>query len=323
MHHEQGAGFAAEGFARSSGRPAVAMATSGRPGPVLLDIPMDVQRARISPAQPSVRCADEPAMPVTAPSDRAAFLDALPRALDGAERLLILAGGEIRTAGARAVEAFRHVVEQSRIPVVTSLMGVDAIPATSPLHVGLMGSYGNRWATWAVGRADVLLVLGSGLDVHQTRSGVDGFREGRSIFHVDVDEAELNYHVPGCQVLHEDLASFLPFAASMLRPSPTRNDAWLRQIAQHRDECPDTTENVPANGINPNVAVRQISEVWADAFAYVADVGQHQMWAAQSIRAGPDRGFLTSGGMGSMGFGLPATIGAALEHHPAPVALIA
>jgi len=404
MHHEQGAGFAAEGFARMAGHPAVALATSGpgatnlltaigscyfdstpmvfitgqvnrnelrqneqgrqngfqetdivsmskpvtkwskttmspqgfredlakafsvatsgRPGPVLLDIPMDVQRALIPDSSGPLDMGAQQTPSSEAESvERSKFLAKLKVALQGAERPLIVAGGGIRTAG--AVDEFRRAVEVWKIPVVTSLMGVDAIPVTSPLRVGFLGSYGNRWANWAIAEADVLLVLGSRLDVRQTGSDVDGFRKDRLIFHVDVDETELNNHVPGCDVFHEDLASFLPHAVPVLDSATTGTTRWLAEIAERKNAWPDTDENVPETGINPNLAVRQLGEAWADATAFVTDVGQHQMWAAQSIQLGIEQRFLTSGGMGSMGFGLPAAIGAALGARPGAVGLIA
>jgi len=404
MHHEQGAGFAAEGFARAAGLPVVALATSGpgainlltaigscyfdsipmvfitgqvnrgelrrdgrgrqggfqetdivamskpitkwstmttdpadfpndlaeafgvattgRPGPVLLDIPMDVQRAVI----PDLTRRLEASMPQTLTTgasspDRSAFIDRLGVAMRGASRPLVVAGGGIRSAG--VVQEFRTAVSSWQVPVVTSLMGIDAMSGASPLRVGFLGSYGNRWTNWAIAQADVLLVLGSRLDVRQTGSDVDGFRRGRDVFHVDVDETELNHRVPACDGLRDDLASFIPQAGSAFESPAATTTGWLGEIAERKAAWPDTDENVPEAGINPNRAVRQLSESWTDVSAYVTDVGQHQMWAAQSIQLGADQRFLTSGGMGSMGFGLPAAIGAALGMGSDVVGLLA
>lgn len=121
----------------------------------------------------------------------------------------------------------------------------------------------------------------------------------------------LNNHVTGCDVLHDDLRTFLPFALDAV---PTTGDRaeWLAALAEQREAWPDTAENVPATGLNPNLAVRQILQARPAAAAVVTDVGQHQMWAAQSAALSAGQRFLTSGGMGSMGFGLPAAIGSAL-----------
>lgn len=404
MHHEQGAGFAAEGFARAAGQPAVAMATSGpgatnlltavgscyfdsipvvfitgqvnryeirqdgrgrqggfqetdivamskpitkwskmtmnpqdlpgdlaeafaiatsgRPGPVLLDIPMDVQRALIPDSSLAPHMStQQPPTSVARSADRSDFLARLKVALTGAKRPLVVAGGGIRAAG--VLDEFRKAAYAWQVPVVTSLMGIDVIPASSPLRVGFLGSYGNRWTNWAIAESDVLLVLGSRMDVRQTGSDIDGFRQGRSIFHVDVDETELNLRVPGCDVLHDDLASFIRHARSALDSATTGTERWLAEIAQRKNAWPDTDENVPETGINPNLAVRQLSDTWTDVVAYVTDVGQHQMWAAQSIQLGAEQRFMTSGGMGSMGFGLPAAIGVALGTGSGVVGLIA
>jgi acetolactate synthase-1/2/3 large subunit len=402
VHHEQGAGFAAEGFARSSGQPGVALATSGpgatnlltaigschfdsvpvvfitgqvnraelhvpgrgrqlgfqetdivsmalpitkgarqvreaadfpdildwafalatsgRPGPVLIDIPMDVQRDTLPPAdyahwapRRSDTAASEP--------QRGAFLAKLAGALTRSHRPLVLAGGGIRLAG--GVPAFRGLSDYLGIPIVTSLMGIDVIPGDSPLRVGFIGSYGNRWANWAVGQADLLLVLGSRLDIRQTGSDVEGFAGSREIFHVDVDPGELNNRVAGCTVLADDLSSF--FADETLRNVLKEGSwpQWSAEIGAYRSRWPDTRENVPVVGVNPNAAVRSICAAWPDLKAIVTDVGQHQMWAAQSVALSAGQRFLTSGGMGSMGFGLPAAIGAALANPGQPVGLIA
>lgn len=387
MHHEQGAGFAAEGFTRTSGRPSVAMATSGpgatnlltaigscyfdsvpvvfitgqvntyeiheegrgrqggfqetdvvsiaapitklarlvvdaetfpevlaeafdvatsgRPGPVLLDIPMDIQRTVIRSVPVPRRSAEVD----TRAAERAEFTGRFAAALRDSKRPLILAGGGIRSAG--VADDLLTAAEKWRIPVVSTLMGVDAVPADSDMHVGVLGSYGNRWANWAVGQSDLLLVLGSRLDVRQTGSDVEGFRGGRAIFHVDVDASELNNHVAGCDVLHDDLKAFLPFAAATVEATDERSE-WLASLVEQRDTWPDTSENVPASGLNPNLAVRQVVAARPEATAVVTDVGQHQMWAAQSSALRSGQRFLTSGGMGSMGFGLPAAIGSAL-----------
>ena len=113
-------------------------------------------------------------------------------------------------------------------------------------------------------------------------------------------------------------------AASVLGLAATTGTTeWLAEISERKNAWPDTDENVPETGINPNLAVRELGEAWTDTAAFVTDVGQHQMWAAQSIQLGAEQRFLTSGGKGSMGFGLPAAIGAALAARPGPVSLIA
>ncbi len=290
------------------------LAVSGRPGPVLLDIPMDVQRVDITPPnsfQDSlVSCTVPPAQ-----------LKALFAQMAAAKKPLILAGGGIRSA--RAAEAFREFVHIAGVPVVHSLMGVDVLPYSDPLRIGLIGSYGNRWANHAVGQSDFLLVLGSRLDVRQTGSETEAFKGDRIVFHVDVEPGEINNRVTGCEAIIADLPAFFASALPAAKDVrwPDRSE-WLRSIAALRAEWPDTRELPDIEGINPNKLMHALSAYSQGASAYVIDVGQHQMWASQSIEVGPDQRFLLSGGMGSMGFALPAAVGvAAVDSRP--VVLIA
>jgi acetolactate synthase-1/2/3 large subunit len=279
---------------------------------------MDIQRARISGGNVGSWPADSGAIQF---AQRDAFLERLVSALEIAEKPLVLAGGGIRTSG--AVEPFRYLVQSWQIPVVTSLLGKDAIAGTSPLAVGFIGSYGNRWANWAVAQSDLLLVLGSRLDVRQTGSDTDGFRSNRAIYHVDIDSTELNNHVPDCDVLVDDLSTFMDAAQQVSIPRRESWSDWLGIIQDQRTLWPDTSENQPRQGLNPNVLMKHIQSEWPNVSTFVTDVGQHQMWAAQSLIVQPAQRFLTSGGMGAMGFGLPAAIGAALAADGELVCLIA
>jgi acetolactate synthase-1/2/3 large subunit len=207
---------------------------------------------------------------------------------------------------------------------VNSLMGVDVLPSSSDLRVGMIGSYGNRWANLAIGRADLLLVLGSRLDIRQTGSETEAFKADRLIFQVDCDPGEVNNRIKGCTAILADLKEFAEAALPLARLAdlPRRPD-WIAEINALREAWPDTEELSGSTGINPNVLMHRLSSVSGSAAAFVADVGQHQMWAAQSLQLLPDQRFLTSGGLGSMGFGLPAAIGVALATKGRPVVLVA
>ena len=400
MHHEQGAAFAAEGCARMTGLPGVAMATSGpgatnlltgigschfdstpavfitgqvnrheqkgerqirqlgfqetdivamvkpvakaawlaqtpeeipallrkawqvalsgRPGPVLLDIPMDVQRAEIVPDGELT-----PVVAETGPDVDPAFIERLFTQMAQAKRPLILGGGGVRSS--EAVELFRALAHQTGVPVIWSLMGSDVVAYDDPQRVGMIGTYGNRWANIALGASDFLLVLGSRLDVRQTGSETRDFKSGRTIFHVDCETGELNNRVVGCDAHVSDLNDFLRHALEYLRThQPPDRSAWMAEIKAQERTWPDTGELAGTGGINPNEFIHQLSSRHGKgAAAYCIDVGQHQMWAAQSIELGPDQRFLTSGGMGSMGFALPAAVGAAVVSGPRPVIVVA
>jgi acetolactate synthase-1/2/3 large subunit len=397
MHHEQGAGFAAEGWARMNGIPGVALATSGpgatnlvtaigscyfdsipcvfitgqvnrheqkgdlkvrqlgfqetdivsivkaitkaawivnqpedlprlleeafvvamsgRPGPVLLDIPMDVQRLPIK--TPEFSPSDSQRRESQPPSCREDFINRLTQGISDSQRPLILAGGGIRSSG--ALDLFRSFVEKSKMPVVYSLLGADVLPAGHPGRIGMIGSYGNRWSNMGLAESDLVLVLGSRLDIRQTGSDLAGFKGRRSFFHIDCDPGELNSRVLGCNVHVDDLSFFLNAALPVVRHGLGLRPDWVARLGYLRQQWPDTNEIRELVGINPNWFMHSLSRTTPYARAYVVDVGQHQMWAAQSLRLGEGQRFLTSGGMGAMGFALPAGIGAAFAKGPTVV----
>ena len=294
------------------------LATSGRPGPVMLDVPMDIQRADI-PLEPAASMAGQNQVsPVPAES----FWLRLGEQMRQAQRPLILIGGGIRSG--LAAELLRDFATHAGVPVVHSLMAVDVLPCSHPLRVGMIGSYGNRWANWALGTADFLLVLGSRLDVRQTGSETQSFKGDRAIFHVDCDAGEINNRIVGCESAVCQMKDFLSVGIGKLPEFrlPPRPD-WLAQIAAKRQEWPDVRETANISGLNPNEFMHSLAQASGRACAYVVDVGQHQMWAAQSLELNARQRFLTSGGMGSMGFALPAAVGTAFACPKEPIVVIA
>jgi acetolactate synthase-1/2/3 large subunit len=296
------------------------LASSGRPGPVLIDVPMDVQRAEITDISRLDNLRPQKAVEVAANPKAVEFWGAFKKDLAAAKRPLILAGGGIRsslTAG-----SFRELTRSLGIPVAYSLMAVDVLPSDDPLRVGLIGSYGNRWANIALAESDLLLVLGSRLDVRQTGADTDGFKEGRTIYHVDCEAGEMNNRVSGCRVLVSELDTFIEHAIAEPPMSSTISE-WKTRIAELKSHWPDTAEFRDGTGINPNELMHRLSDVSKAAVAYVLDVGQHQMWGAQSLDLASHQRLLTSGGMGAMGFALPAAIGACLGARNKPVVVVA
>lgn len=295
------------------------LATEGRPGPVLLDIPMDIQRAVITDL--SRLSIDVPSAPKLLPDEASiAFWEQILESLQQSKRPLILAGGGIRSGAAR--ELFLELVHALDVPVVHSLMAVDVLPAADPLRVGMIGSYGNRWANIAISECDFLLVLGSRLDVRQTGADTENFKGQRTIYHIDCEAGEMNNRVKNCHTHISELRPFLATALERTGP-PIQNQPWVKQIQDSKAAWPDTDELKDLKSINPNVLMHVISAHSAQAVAYVVDVGQHQMWAAQSLQLDVGQRFLTSGGMGAMGFALPTAIGAALAAGGKPVVVIA
>ncbi len=287
------------------------IALSGRPGPVLLDVPMDVQaRDLVSDAPRRV----ERAAP--APVEPAAVAEAL-ELLGDAERPLVLAGGGIHQAGAE--HEFRAFVERLGVPVTTTLLGLDLLPFEDPLRVGMHGTYGNRWTNLAIGESDAILVLGSRLDIRQTGADTDWFTESRTIHHVDLDPGELDGRVATQGRTLADLRSWLPAALeSAGRFARDRSD-WLGEIDELRREWPDTGELRDLDGINPNEFMHALSARSGRAAAWATDAGQHQMWVAQSIELREGQRLVTPGGMSPMGSGLPLALGTAFACGGRPV----
>jgi acetolactate synthase-1/2/3 large subunit len=302
---------------------AFALARSGRRGPVLVDIPLDLQRAAVT--EPAADHAPQPAAgtpfagSIQEPGQ--GEIDRVLADLAAARRPLLLAGGGLRSG--EAVGAFRGLVARLGIPVVHSLMAVDVLAHDDPLRVGMIGTYGNRWANIALSRADCLLVLGSRLDIRQTGADTEAFANGRPIHHVDCDAGEINNRLVGTHGMVAGLLPFLTAATARVddRILPERQQ-WRAEIAELAGAWPDISELADVPGINPNVLMHALSRSAGSAAAIVADVGQHQMWAAQSMELGPQQRFLTSGGMGAMGSGLPLAVGASLAAG-APVVLVA
>lgn len=284
---------------------ALALATEGRPGPVLIDIPMDLQGAplTVEPGPPA-----SPAVPERPPRE---VVDEVLEALDQAERPLILAGGGIRAAG--ALRTFRNFARQAGVPVITTILALDALPADDPLRVGMIGMYGNRWANLAMVESDLILVLGSRLDPGQTSADVADWKRGRRVFHVDCDPTELDLRVSGCRTIQHDVGAFL---RGLVEGAGGRGaaprDAWSARIEELRARHPDTAELEGCDGINPNLFVHRLSAASQAAAAYVVDAGQHTWWTSQSVRLTESQRFLAATGLGPMGFSLPAGIGAAV-----------
>jgi acetolactate synthase-1/2/3 large subunit len=291
------------------------LATSGRPGPVLLDIPMDVQGSNIKDAIPIPLITEALRTP---PED---LIEDVLKQLSLAKKPLILVGNGIHAAN--AVNLFRKFVEIVQVPVVNSLLAVDVLPYTHKLRMGLLGTYGNRWVNLAIGRSDLLLVLGSRLDIRQTGADVLGFKGDRVFYHVDIEESEINSRLNGCIPV---ISHLQPFLATLIKNTSNsrwieRTD-WLTEIQNLRKEWPDTREAQNVTNINPNVLMHELSIYSKQASVYTVDVGNHQMWAAQSLELDESQRCLTSAGMGAMGFALPAAIGASFATGK-PVVMIA
>ena len=280
------------------------LALSGRPGPVLIDIPMDIQRACIEVHldPPSVR----PLATQTDLSDRAGCLKTFlaPNAhFPGRRRHpLRLCSRAVSKAG-----------RSDPNPGDPFAYGRGFAPLRSRSAGRNDRTYGNRWANYALRRADFLLVMGSRLDIRQTGADIRSFEEGKKIWHIDIEPCEINNSLKNSRGILAELGAFFaqPLPIGILSGSTIQNLAGGN--CRLRLKWPDTAEQPDLPGIDPNSLMHNLSRSFPQASAFVVDVGQHQMWAAQSLELTAEQRFLTSGGMGSMGFALPAGIGAAIH----------
>ncbi len=293
------------------------LSMNGRPGPVLIDIPMNAQSAKIE-VEEQISYLEKKPIVTTPLSEKIALLC---NAIQSAQRPLILAGQGISCA--RASHEFIQFAEMVKMPVVTSLLGLDLIPYEHPLRIGFIGSYGNRWANIALGRADLIINIGSRLDIRQTGADVESFSKDKLIFHIDCDEHEINNRVKRCVPIFSDAKVFLTESLQHLTHHPfIARTNWINEINEVKKEWPDTSELNMFSGINPNLFMHQLSASMKRSTAYSVDVGSHQMWAAQSLELNAKQAFITSGGMGAMGFALPAAMGYCLASEKKPVVVI-
>lgn len=292
------------------------IATSGRSGPVLIDIPMNIQNEEIEMPELNVTDSISEKDTITQQTFFQNYLDAL----KNSKRPLILVGRGIRSSG--SIAQIHKFLEKYQIPVVTSLLGFDVLPYNHPQRIGFIGTYGNRWANYALGSCDLLLVLGSRLDLRQTGSDIVSFQSGKIIYHVDIEQAELNNRIKDCTTLKADLSDFFTQIENLDSAYNTPT-AWLNEIEEKKQARLDTKELENITGINPNVFIHQLSQASQHAKAFTADVGNNQMWTSQSLELNENQLFLTSGGMGAMGYSLPAAIGASITLGNALVVCIA
>lgn len=307
------------------------LALDGRQGPCLVDLPMNVQSENI-PDEVALQALQETealgkgeaspaghsAPPTTSLKDQFQLLF---KAIREAQRPLLLLGGGCAAVPNRS--ASLHVAEALGIPVVLSLMGVDVLPEGHPLRVGFIGSYGNRWANKALGRADLLVVMGSRLDIRQTGADLESFCAGKQIWQIDIDQAEMGVRVqPDWSLCCSIQQAAAELAATGERPR-CDHPTWTQEITSLRSQYPAPREYPAEPGeFNPVSLLQELSHLASGPCQYITDVGQHQMWAAQSLAFGSQDRFLTSGGMGAMGFGLPAAIGAAFAQPDLTTVLI-
>jgi acetolactate synthase I/II/III large subunit len=395
--HEQGAGHMAEGYARASGKPGVAIATSGpgvtnlvtpiadawmdstplvcitgqvrssligtdafqetdatgitlpivkhswlvqeveelphvikaafhvartgRPGPVLVDVAKDVQETEVDFEYP-----DSVELPGWRPPEKVHPLQIAEaaKAITQAQRPILYVGGG--TINANACDELLALAETGGIPVVTTLMAKGAFPDSHPLALGAPGMHGSKWANWALNKADLIIAVGSRFDDRVTGS-LSTFAPGAKVIHFDIDPAEIGKlrraDIPVVGPLSEALSELSRKLLELIEPGHMGPVAWRRQVEEWRAAFPYRYDR-DGDFLKPQAVVETLRGLTADRndVVWTTGVGQHQMWAMQYLVCDRPRTFITSGGLGTMGYGVPAAIGAKAARPDASVICI-
>ena len=289
-------------------RQAFLVAQSGRPGPVLVDITKDAQQA--SADFDFAAAAPKPHRPHPMLRTESASILEAARLVRAAKKPVILAGHGIIQANACA--QVRTLAERMQIPVASTLLGLGAFPASHPLSLGMMGMHGEAWVNHAIQSSDLLIACGMRFDDRVTGTLATYAPSAKKI-HIEIDPAEINKNVRADVALIGDLKEALEALLPHLPPRDGKQEsAWLREIESGKGECSvRDIKNLPDSG--HLYAAHVMHDLWKATEGkaiVVTDVGQHQMWEAQYYRHDAPRTLVTSGGLGTMGFALPAAIGA-------------
>ena len=282
------------------------LSQEGRKGPVLVDIPMNIQRTEVDISSLKSFFDSNEYFELENNKKEKNNVDEVINLLKESKRPIVLIGGGVRLSNAN-VELLNYV-EKYSIPVVYSLMGKDAISEDYKYNLGLIGSYGNRYGNLALANSDLILVLGSRLDTRQTGTSLDTFAREAKIIQVDVDKNELGSKIKIDIEINSDVKDFI----ATLNKYEINIDIteWLKKLKEYKNKF-SSTVGIDNNLKIPNYVVSIISKYLQDEDICV-DVGQHQMWTAQSLNIKATQRVLFSGGMGAMGFALPASIGACI-----------
>jgi acetolactate synthase-1/2/3 large subunit len=300
------------------------IATTGRPGPVLIDLPKDVQNASCD-YQTVEHVSIRGYRPTVAGNRRQ--VDRALDLLENAQRPLLYVGGGVQWG--TAADSLAAFARRTGAPVTTTLMGLGTFPASDPLNLGMLGMHGGYWTNMAVQNCDVLVAVAARFDDRVTGDTAQFAPKARGrIVHVDIDPSAISKNIPVDVPIVGDVGNILALMVEGLagRAFFTRSTAawapWREQIAAWRAERPLAYETERGEAVLPLKVLQLLREMTGGKAIVATDVGQHQMWAAQLFGIERPRSWLTSGGLGTMGFGLPAGIGAYFADPSRPVIVI-
>jgi acetolactate synthase-1/2/3 large subunit len=281
------------------------IARTGRPGPVIVDIPQDLSRADI-PYEPVSDVHLPGYQPTTEGNQKQIRLAA--KALANARRPVLYVGGGAVGAGAEVIE----LATSDRLPVTCTLNGLGAFPAPHPQWLGMLGMHGTRAANYAMDEADLIVAIGARFDDRITGK-LSEFAPRAKFVHIDIDPAEISKNVPAHIPIVGDTRNIVPRLTAEYRaqsPEAARLEDWWARIGEWRARHPLAYDDSPDSEIRPQRMIEALYEATGGDAIVTSDVGQHQMWTAQYYHFDRPRRWINSGGLGTMGFGLPAAMGA-------------
>ena len=291
------------------------LATTGRPGPVLIDLPKDIQQQ-----QAEFKYPEEVFIPGYNPTfeGHPGQINRAAKAIARAKKPVIYAGGGVVISGAH--ELLLELAEITDIPVATTLMGIGGFPSDHPLALGMLGMHGTYWANMAMHEADLIVAIGARFDDRVT-GNLKLFAQHAKIVHIDIDPAEIGKNVKADVPIVGDVKQVLTQLLKKVKPK--EHQPWLERIAGWREEAPLKYNQEDNEQILPQYVIESIYRVTKGEALIATEVGQHQMWTAQYYRFKKPRSLITSGGLGTMGFGFPASIGLQIGAPEATVFCIA
>ncbi|MCL5670495.1 MAG: biosynthetic-type acetolactate synthase large subunit, partial [Acidobacteria bacterium] len=289
-------------------RQAFEIAVSGRPGPVLVDLPKSVLMEKAEPSYPAVAGAEHPKR--LREWNEGEIRHAVDMILESSQPLLYVGGGVI---SANASGELRELAELAHIPVATTLMGLGSFPSEHPLSLGMLGMHGAYATNTAVCHCDLMIAVGARFDDRVT-GRIDGFATNARKIQLDVDPSEVNKNVPVDLALvgdaHETLQALIAELKRRSKPYvPPERQQWLQRIGLWKAEHPLAYDKY-SDAVKPQYIIETISQIASEDAIVAVDVGQHQMWAAQFYNFRQPRTWLSSSGLGAMGYGFPAAVGA-------------